>query len=370
MSAGLKPFVLRAGRNTLFCVMGLVLPCIPAQSDSLNIVPVTVMESKFGDYQPKLTLSGFIAARSLVNVAFRVNGQVVERMVEVGQHVEKGELLARLDDLEQRANIRVAQASQDAARAQLKEAEANFRRQRTLLEQGFTTRSQYDQAEQVFRTAQSMLVNAQSQLGNARDELSYTELHAPVSGVVTARNIETGQVVQAAQTAFSIAEDGARDAIFDMQETLVNHARSGMGVTLALLSDESVTADGRIREISPVVDAQTGTVRVKVAIAETPERMALGATVTGTVHMDLNKVIIVPWSAMTSDAGRTAVWRVTKDTHVATLVPVRVLAYENERVIIGAGLGEGELIVTHGAQLLRTGEQTEIVQGLQEADRP
>ncbi|MFD1199295.1 efflux RND transporter periplasmic adaptor subunit [Brucella gallinifaecis] len=342
-----------------------------ARAEMSGIIPVAVMESKLVDYQPQLTLSGAIAARSLVNVSFRLNGQVTERMAEIGQHVDKGAILARIDNAEQQANMRVAQASLDAANAQLVQAEASFKRQRVLLEQGFTTRSQFDQAQQVLRTAESMLENAQSQLGNARDELSYTQLHAPVSGVVTARNIETGQVVQAAQTAFSIAEDGPRDAIFDVQETLVNHARIGMDVTLALLSDDTVQAEGKIREISPVVDARTGTVRVKVGIADTPEQMALGAIVTGTVHMGHQQVFVLPWSVLTSDtgtsdAGHMAVWRVAKDTKIATLVPVAVLAFEKERVIVTSGLNEGELIVTKGAQMLRSGAQTQIVQGFGE----
>jgi membrane fusion protein, multidrug efflux system len=367
------PFV-RAAQSTLRAVAGVLVVTTAvlasgsyAQAENSGVVPVAVTQSKLIDYQPKLTLSGAIAARSLVNVSFRVNGQVVERMAEVGQHVEKGAILARIDNAEQQSNMRVALASKDAAQAQLVQAEANFRRQQALLAQGFTTRSQFDQSEQVYRTAQSTLMNAESQLGNARDELSYTELHAPVSGVLTARNIETGQVMQAAQTAFSIAEDGPRDAIFDIQETLVNYAKIGMDVTLALLSDDKVQAEGKIREISPVVDAQTGTVRVKVGIANTPEQMALGATVTGTVHMENQQVVILPWSAMTSDSGRTAVWRVAKDTQVATLVPVKVLAFEKERVIVASGLGVGELIVTKGAQMLRSGAQTEIVEGLEGA---
>ncbi len=360
---------IRTGKNLIMGAVVSLVACAQflsfgaARAESLNVVPVAVVEAKLTDYQPKLTLSGAVAARSLVNVSFRVNGQVVERLVDIGQHVEKGQILARIDDVEQRANLRVAQASKDAAEAQLVQAEASFKRQQALLKQGFTTRSQYDQADQALRTAQSTLTSAESQLGNARDELSFTELHAPVSGVVTARNIETGQVMQAAQTAFSIAEDGPRDAIFDVQETLVNHARTGMGVTVALLADSSVQAEGKIRELSPVVDAQTGTVRVKVGVAQTPAQMALGAVVTGTVHMDTRKVIELPWSAMTSDAGRTAVWRVAKDTHVATLVPVKVLAYEKERVIVEGGLSEGQLIVTKGAQMLRSGEPTEIMQG-------
>lgn len=355
-------FWMRVLPATVATIAAMSVAPLAARADS-TVVPVAVIRAQPSDYQPKLTLSGAIAARSLVNVSFRVNGQVVERMAEVGAHVEKGQILARIDDVEQQANMRVAQASKDAAQAQLVQAQASFRRQQALLAQGFTTRSQYDQANQALQTAQSTLSSAESQLGNARDELSYTQLRAPVAGVVTARNIETGQVVQAAQTAFSIAEDGPRDAVFDVQETLVNDARTGMGVTIALLANGAVSAEGRIREISPVVDAQTGTVRVKVGIAETPEAMALGATVTGTVHMEARKVIVLPWSAMTSDAGRTAVWRVTQDTHVATLVPIQVLAYEKERVIVAGGLNEGELIVSKGAQMLRSGEQTEIVQG-------
>ncbi len=86
-----------------------------------------------------------------------------------------------------------------------------------------------------------------------------------------------------------------------------------------------------------MVDAQTGTVRVKVGIAQTPHQMALGATVTGTVHMESVKVVVLPWSAMTSDAGRTAVWRLSKDSKVATLVPIKVLAYEKAGYSLRAG---------------------------------
>lgn len=358
--------MLKAIANILIVTTAVLAAGIDAHAEKSSRIPVVVTQSKLVDYQPQLTLSGAIAARSLVNISFRLNGQVVERMAETGQHVEMGEILARIDNAEQRANMRVAQASQDAARAQLVQSEASFKRQQALLTQGFTTRSQFDQAQQVLRTAESTLKTAQSQLSNARDELSYTELHAPVSGVITARNVETGQVVQAAQTAFSIAEDGARDAIFDVQETFVNHAKIGMDVTLGLLSSDTVQTEGKIREISPVVDAQTGTVRVKVGISQVPEQMALGAIVTGTVHMDGQQAVILPWSAMTSDAGRTAVWRVSKDTGEATLVPVTVLSYEKERVIVSPGLGVGELIVTKGAQMLRSGAQTEIMQGFEE----
>jgi len=89
--------------------------------------------------------------------------------------------------------------------------------------------------------------------------------------------------------------------------------------------------------------------------------MALGAPVTGTIHMESVKVIALPWSAMTSDAGRPAVWRLSTDSNVATLVPIQILAYERGRLLVESGVQEGELIVTKGAQMLRSGEPTEIV---------
>jgi len=335
--------------------------CANADQLSSYAVPVSVISVATTTYSPPVVLSGAIAARSLINVSFRLNGQVIERKAEVGQHVETGQSLALIDNVEQQANLRVAEASKDAAQAQLVQTQANFKRQKALLAQGFTTRSTFDQANQNLETAKSTLASAQSELKDALEQLSYTTLQAPVTGVITDRSIESGQVVQAAQTAFSIAEDGMRDAVFDVQETLVNHAKPGMSVTLTLLSDASVTAEGQIREISPVVDSSTGTVRVKVGLARTPPQMALGATVTGTIHMMGAKVVVLPWSSMTSDGGRPAVWRIARESKVATLVPIKILAYEKERLIVESGLQEGELIVTKGSQMLRTGERTEVI---------
>lgn len=332
-----------------------------AAADNMHMVPVAVETVKFSDYQPKLTLSGAIAARRLVDLSFRISGQIVERTVDVGSRVNPGDILARIDDSEQESNLRAAQASRDAANAQLIEMTGRFDRQKKLLVQGFTTRSQYDQAEQQWRTAQGTLTSADSQLANARDELAHTELRASVAGVVTSRAIEVGQVVQAAQTGFVVAEDGPRDAVFDVQETLVSHGQPGMDVTITLLSNPQVQAEGKIREISPVVDAKTGTVKVKVGIANTPAEMALGAIVTGSVLMLPRKVVILPWTVLASDKGRAAVWQVTPVTNVVTSVPIKILSYEREKIIIESGLVEGEIVVTKGAQMLRSGETTIVI---------
>ncbi|KXF77060.1 hypothetical protein ATN84_11360 [Paramesorhizobium deserti] len=324
---------------------------------------VAVETVRYSEFAPEITLTGAIAARTLTNLSFRVGGQVTERNADVGQHVTPREVLARLDPAEQQVNVRTAQASLDAAKSQLVQASSTFDRQKTLLAQGFTTRRQYDEAQEAQRTAQSALTVAESQLANAQDQLTFTQLRAGVSGIITARNIEVGQVVQPTETAFTIAEDGPRDAVFDVQETLVANAKTDPVVmAIALLSNPQVKAEGRVREISPVVDPATGTVRVKVSIADTPPQMTLGATVTGSMRMQPQRAAILPWSALTSDGGRPAVWLVEGDTDVVALTPVKVLSYERERVVIASGLDEGQRVVTKGAQLLRPGEVVDIVE--------
>ena len=106
-----------------------------------------------------------------------------------------------------------------AAESQLRVARATFERQKTLIASGFTTRTVYDQAQEGLRTAEGALEAAKAQLGTAKDALGYTELRAEAAGVITARNLEVGQVVQAAQPVFTLAQDGERDAVFDVYES-------------------------------------------------------------------------------------------------------------------------------------------------------
>ncbi len=340
---------------------GAFAACCSLNAVRAENLAVTVQTVGYASYSQPLEISGDIHARLNVDLSFRVSGQIVERTADVGTHVKPGDVLAKLDDAEQQTNLRAAQASRDAAQALLVEAEATYQRQRQLLDQGFTTRSRFDQVEQQWLTAKNTLTSAESALENARDELSYTELRAPSAGIITARNVEVGQVVQAAQAAFSLAEDGGRDVVLDVQETLVNHGPPGTPVTLKLLSDPSVEASGRVREVSPVVDARTGTVRVKVEIIDPPPQMALGAVATAAVHLPVNDVVILPWSSLTSDRGRPAVWRVAPDSKTVSLAPVEVLAYERERLILRSGLDEGATIVVKGGHMLHEGQVVDIL---------
>ncbi|TPM28685.1 efflux RND transporter periplasmic adaptor subunit [Mesorhizobium sp. B2-3-5] len=344
------------------CMAALPLTGCQKQEAAAKKLPIMVRTETvaLADYAPRTSLTGVIAARTLNNLSFRVGGRVAERLVDVGQHVDQGAVLARIDPQEQESDLRSAQADLDAAQAQLTQAAATFARQKTLLAQGFTTRRDFDTADQALKVAQGSVDAAQSAFANAQQNLSFTELKAGAAGVITARQIETGQVVQAAQTVFTIAEDGDRDAVFNVQETLVARTPTSPAVTITLLSDPQVRATGKVREISPAVDQASGSIRVKVGIADTPTGMPLGAAVIGSVSAKPAKAILLPWQALTSSGGKPAVWVIDPSTKAVTTTPVEVLAFDSGTVVIAKGLDEGQSVVTSGGQLLSPGETVEI----------
>jgi len=306
--------------------------------------------------QSELTLTGEVQARFRADLSFRVSGRVLERLVDVGAHVNAGEILARLDPAEQQADLDAATAGLAAAEAQLQVAKATFDRQTYLISSGFTTRVAYDQAQEGLRTAESTLESAEAQLGTAKDTLAYTELRAGAAGMITARSLEIGQVVQTAQPVFTLAQDGERDAVFDVPESMFFGDVEGGQIRLTLLSDPNVLAVGYVREISPAVDPKSSTVRVKVAIQNPPAGMALGSAIGGTVGKKPATDIVLPWTALMATGSKPAVWIVDPRTRTASLRPVTIGAHEAGAVLIKGGLEAGDRVVVDGGKLLSSGQ--------------
>jgi RND family efflux transporter MFP subunit len=338
-------------------LMTLLSACDDRSADSVKsaaFVRTEIVQQR--DRQTSVTLTGAIQARSSADLSFRVSGRVLARLVDVGAHVNAGDVLARLDPAEQQADLDAATAAEAAAESQLQVARTNYERQKTLLAQRFTTQVAFDQAQEALRSTESSLENAKAQLGTAKDALGYTELRAGASGLISARNLEVGQVVQAAQPVFTLAQDGDRDAVFDVYESLFFGDYDGDQVSLVLLSDPTVTAMGHVREVSPAIDPRSSTVRVKVGIQNPPAAMTLGSAVAGTARSKPIAQITVPWTALMSLGSKPAVWTVEPATKTASLRVVEVGAYEAEAIVIKQGLNPGDRVVVDGGKLLSSGQ--------------
>lgn len=329
---------------------------------------VRVQTIAFVDHVPTASISGQIEARIETALSFRVSGRITERLVDVGSHVKAGDVLARMDPQEQKADIVAAEASVSAAQGQVTQLTANLNRQKELLNKGVGTRSDVDGAEASFRTAQSSLQAAQASLETAHETLGYTVLKADADGIITARDAEAGQVAQAAQQIFTLAHDGPRDAVFQFYEAAFDKGgvTENTDIRISLINRPDVQAMGRIREISPTVDAATGTVRLKVGLDTLPAEMMLGAAVTGTQELTPVKVAMLPWMAMTADGGAPAVWIMDPQSRKISLRKVTVFSYEKETALISAGLDAGSVVVVDGTKTLRPNQ---VVTLLEEASQ-
>lgn len=342
--------------NKLFPLAILLLACVAGckERKPATAVPVAVKATKVAavEYSPSLSLTGEVAARVQSELSFRISGRIVERIGDVGMHVQAAQVLARLEPAEQRADAEAAAASVRAAEAKLRQVTSAFDRQKSLLADGFTTRRDHDNALKDFEAAKASLDNARAQLDTAHDQLEHAELRAPAPGIITTRNAEVGQVLQGAQKVFTLAQDGPRDVIVNAQESLVN-ALAEASVEIALATDAGIVARGAVREVSPAVDTATGTVRVKIALAETPPAMLLGSAVTITARTPPRTFVLAPASALVMDMGKPAVWLIEPASKAVSLQHVIIETFENAHVVVREGLRSGDHVVTGGAQLLR-----------------
>ncbi|MBD8496003.1 efflux RND transporter periplasmic adaptor subunit [Pseudomonas syringae] len=343
----------------------LLSGCSDKQPEAPELPRVYVQDVQPAGFAASVALTGDIQARVQTPLSFRVNGKITQRLVEVGDRVTARQVLARLDPKDLQINVDSAQAAVTAEQARVAQAKTAFWRQEQLLPKGYTSRSEYDSAQAALRGSQSALAAAQAQLANAREQLSYTALMADAPGVITARQAEVGQVVQATQPIFDLARDGERDAVFDVYESLFVDPPLNEPVQVSLLDNPAIKVTGKVREVTPAVSAQTGTLQVKVALGPLPAGMDLGSVVSVALSGPARPRIELPWAALTKnigqDLGQPAVWVVDAQGK-AQLRTVKVARYLTGKVIIDQGLASGERVVTAGGQLLHPDMQVEIAQ--------
>jgi RND family efflux transporter MFP subunit len=210
--------------SALLCAVVIVLAGCNKQATSEAPAPrpvrtVTVAPQETGE---TVVLTGHIAAETEASLGFRIAGRMIERLVNVGDHVDTAQVLAKLDPQDEVNALRSAQAALASARARLNETRDAFERQRQLLANGHTPRSQYDRAQQELRTAQANVDDADARKQNQALRVSWTVLQADAPGTVSARGAEPGEV--AGQMIVRIARKEGRDAVFDVPGSLLREA--------------------------------------------------------------------------------------------------------------------------------------------------
>ena len=314
--------------------------------------------------------SGEVRARVESRLGFRVAGKIIRRRVELGQKVRAGDVLAQLDPQDYKLIADSARAQLAAAATNRDLAAADFRRFKDLREQNFISSAELERRETTLKAAQAQFEQAQAQLSGQGNQLTYTNLVADVSGVVTAVDAEVGQVVAAGTPIVRIAQEGARDVMFSVPEDKVQAVRVGSAAQVQRWASQQ-TLRGTVREVAASADPVTRTYSVKLTM-DGKDVLPLGATVTVTAaafaHGD-TPLIKLPTSALLRDGNGSAVWLLDSATMTVKLKPIDIATADGNAVVVRSGLEPGMQVVVAGVHVLQPGQKVSLYQAAR-ADAP
>jgi len=344
---GLLPFVLAACGNAASSL-----------SDPRTQPPLVRIETVEHSVQSDRSFTGIVAARVQSDLGFRVSGKVLERMVNAGQTVKRGQPLMRIDPTDLTLAVRAREEAVVAARARARQSADDELRYRGLVAGGAVSASAYDKVKADADASRALLNIAEAQAGVARNETGYAVLLADADGVVVETLAEPGQVVSAGQVVVRVAHAGRREAVIELPETL----RPAIGSTgQARLYGSGQTSSAKLRQLSDAANRQTRTFEARYVLDGALANAPLGSTVS--IHVSdgrFAQALRVPMGAIFDPGKGPGVWLVEGETPQVTWRAVQIAGLSGEAAFVSGNLNAGDRVVALGAHLLHEGEHVRL----------
>jgi len=336
--------------------------CSTPPENSAPPRPVRVIRVGEAATHPTAGFAGEVTARRETTLAFRVAGKVVARLVEVGDRVRKGQVVARLDDNDYRLATQNLKAQLAAARAESEFTRADLARYQELLDQNIIAPPEFDRRQTAYTGAKERVAALSAQLEQTANQLRYSELTAERDGVISSFHAEAGDVVAAGQPVARLAQLDEKEVTLHIPEQRVGDITPGQPVEVALWSRGERRFSGSIREVAPAADPATRTYRVKASLSEGYDQALLGMTATVWLTTTEPAAPVIPRSAVFTthdDPMQTKVWLVDADT--VRSVPVTLgRPLDSERIEV-AGVAPGQTVVKAGVQRLMEGQTVRVL---------
>lgn len=307
------------------------------------------------------SFTGTVAARVQSDLGFRVAGKVLERYVDAGQLVKRGQPLMRIDPIDLQLAANAQREAVLVAKARADQTADDEIRHRGLVEEGAISASTYDQIKAAADSAHAQLKAAEAQANVAKNASSYAVLVAGADGVVVDTLVEPGQVVNAGQTVVRIAHSGKREAIVNLPETL----RPALGsiAQARLYGKDNLTVSAKLRQLSESADGLSRTFEARYVLDEALANAPLGATITLQIKesgASTKPGLAVPIGAI-FDAGKgSGVWVLEGSPSHVTWRPVKILSIGDDTARIEGNLNVNDQIIGLGAHLLHEGEKVRV----------
>ncbi|MBU1701681.1 MAG: efflux RND transporter periplasmic adaptor subunit [Candidatus Eisenbacteria bacterium] len=321
--------------------------------DKKKEVPIEMATVVRDSVSATYTASATLEAERDVDILAKIQGLVEKIHVEEGDYVQDGDILAILDGRE--LSIQV-----DKAVSSLNNATTEYERMQSLANRDLASQKALEDARHALQQAESILEEMKL-------KLSYTQIRAPFSGMVTQRFIETGQTINPGHQAFSIADMDPLLTRVYLPEDEIPNIKRGQPVQVRLDSEPDLQLSGRVRQIAPMVDRQTGTVKVTVEIEKCASPIRPGSFARVFITTDIHPLaLVLPKRCLVEEAGKRYVFLIEGDTVVVRDVE---LGYEEaDRIEIVEGLGEGDHVVLIGQGSLKDGSHVRVLNQLNEPE--
>lgn len=326
------------------------------KSQQTESLPRPALVMVVGAHAPasNMSLVGEVRPRYESSQSFRIDGKIIERKVDVGAMVRKGQLIARLDPADTDLNVSAAQADVRAAEASRNLSAAELARYRQLFAKKFVSASALDIKEAELKTANSKLAQAKAQASVSANRTQYTHLTADREGVVTMIRAEPGQVVTASAVVVQIADTKAIEVLAAVPEAHMAEVQLNSAVAVKLWANPQKTYSGLIREISPSAESATRAFNVRIAIQDADSAIKLGMT--ARIKFNSQEVVkdagfLIPSTALTEVDGKKMVWVIDANNKAQ---PREVVAgqFGELGIVITSGLKAGEKIAIAGVHAL------------------
>ena len=303
----------------------------------------------------QLEFTGTINARYDLPIGVEgEGGRVASVYVEAGDRVHQGQVLAKLDPAVVEAQVASLEASLEEAKANAELAQADYRRAEAVAPAGALSKEEVERRRSVAATAAAKVKVAQAQLTEARGRLARLDVRAPSDGVVLTRRAEIGQSVQpGGEALFRLAKNGDVELRGQVAEQDVPHLKVGQHVSVRV-TGVTRSFEGEIWQIGAIIDPQSRLGSVRVALKPDAD-LRPGAFARAVLSVDHNAQVVVPQTAVLSDAGGTYVY-VLDDANKVVRRPVTIQGTGVHGVIIASGLTGEESVVSMAGAFLREGE--------------
>jgi membrane fusion protein (multidrug efflux system) len=311
-------------------------------------VPVEIVVAARRGITSSYSSTAALEARGEAQVVAKTSGVLLKLLAEEGDQVKAGQVLARLDSERPRLEVQRAQAMLAKLESEYKRAKELYDRKLLAADAQERIRFDLDTQRAVFEMAKL--------------ELSYTQIVAPIDGVIAQRMVKEGNLIQNSQALFRIVDTNPLEAVLNVPERELAILRAGMPVSLSVDSSPGRTFAGEIARISPVIDPASGTFRVTCEFRDGSGELKPGMFGRiGVVYAQRENALTVSREALIEGDGATAVF-VIRDGK-ARRVPVQLGMLNGGLVEILQGVEEGDQVVTTGKVTLRDGVDVQVLNG-------